>query len=270
MLSHYRRQTANLQTRIHIYNVGSILGCQSTFHAVAVAFCVSSANGVPPPITARRNGVWDRRNIAVLRLVPHPTPFSRPLPRPSRTLAISTRCPKQTLSPKNPRKTIVLAVNRRLSKGQPRNATLQHHARDILGNKLHQARGIYPIHLYETQTDRRCICLARPDPAACPVGVEGRYRLQPLSLHIFFPVSHVTSPPPMSPSPRSRYQTNLQIRCVPARLPPSNLTPRTQYPSGTSPSDSGRFAKIRANPDARRHPFASRASRACVSHLFTV
>lgn len=205
---------------------------------------------------------------------PQTRPASHPLLPPS-SMPISDTCnihplPKTDSSPRNPRKTIVLAVNRRLSKGQPRNATLQHHARDILGNKLHQARGIYPIHLYETQTDRRCICLARPDPAACPVGVEGRYRLQPLSLHIFFPVSHVTSPPPMSPSPRSRYQTNLQIRCVPARLPPSNLTPRTQYPSGTSPSDSGRFAKIRANPDARRHPFASRASRACVSHLFTV
>lgn len=75
LCAHYRRQTANLQTRIHISNVGSILGCQSRFHAVAVASCVSSANGVPSlPMTARRNGVWDRPNIAVLRLVPHPAP----------------------------------------------------------------------------------------------------------------------------------------------------------------------------------------------------
>lgn len=81
--------------------------------------------------------------------------------------------PKTDSSPRNPRKTIVLAASRRLSKGQPRNATLQHHARDILGNKLHQARGIYPIHLYETQTDRRCICLARPNPAAAWLGSRG-------------------------------------------------------------------------------------------------
>jgi len=79
-----------------------------------------------PPITARRNGVWDRSNIAVLRLVPHPGGF----PSSSRPPAISTRCPKQTpypRNPKNPRKTTVLAASRRLGKGQPRNATLEHH-----------------------------------------------------------------------------------------------------------------------------------------------
>lgn len=41
---------------------------------------------------------------------------------------------------------------------------------------------------------------------------------------------------------------------LPAYHPTISLPNRTQHPSGTSPSDSGRFAKIRPNPDARRHP----------------
>lgn len=41
---------------------------------------------------------------------------------------------------------------------------------------------------------------------------------------------------------------------LPAYHPTISLPNQTQHPSGTSPSDSGRFAKIRPNPDARRHP----------------
>lgn len=125
------------------------------------------------------------------------------------------------------------------------------------------ASSTWNLHLYE----RNRSTLHLPCPNLPGWGREETSA--PTSFHsIFSFVSHVTSPPPMSPSPPSRYQTNLQIRRVPACLPPNNLTPRTQRPSGTSPSDSGRFAKIRPNPDARRPPFSSRASRACVSHLF--
>lgn len=138
-----------------------------------------------------------------------------------------------------------------------------HRARDILGNKVHQARGIYPIHLCERQTDRRCICLAHPEPAACPVGVEGRYRLQPLDV-IFFLVAHVTSPPPMSPSPPSRYQTNLQICRVPACLPP-NIRPAPPHLTAAALPKS-----VQTPMHDAILPFSSRASRACVSDLFTV
>lgn len=123
--SHYRRQTANLQTRIHIYNVGSILGCQ--FEVPRRRRCVLRLLCQWGPLPAHhRSEEWRLGQTQYRR--PQTRPASHPLVPPS-SMPISATCnihplPKTDSPPRNPRKTIVLAASRRLSKGQPRNATL--------------------------------------------------------------------------------------------------------------------------------------------------